>query len=368
MRIGLIGHDLADPVGRGLQRYCAGLARALSACPDVELTLFSRVPPLPRFDDIGARREVWPGGREALWEQLQLPRRAARLGIDVLHAPGNRGLPLVAGCSTVVTRHDEIERLFPPDFPGTVRDRVRTFYADRVAMRTASRIVTVSERSRDDIRTVWRVAPQKVTVCGEGIHECFFAEPSVGDVARVRRRYALAGPYLLYVGGFDRRKQVGTLLDAFFEIDRPDVTLALCGPLRGEGTDIRNRVRAHPLGDRVRVPGAVPDADLPALYAGCQLFVYPSRYEGFGLQAIEAMAAGAPVVSSDGGALPETVGEAGVLFPAGDVSACARAVQALLADADQRERLRRLGRERAQRFRWDRVVTRYLELYRELTR
>ena len=118
----------------------------------------------------------------------------------------------------------------------------------------------------------------------------------------------------------------------------------------------------------MRVPGVVPDADLPALYAGCQLFVYPSRYEGFGLQAIEAMAAGAPVVSSDGGALPETVGEAGVLFPAGDVSACARAIQALLDDADRRERLRRLGRARAQRFRWDRVVTRYLELYRELTR
>ena len=235
-------------------------------------------------------------------------------------------------------------------------------------MRTASRVVTVSERSRDDIRAVWRVAPQRVIVGGEGIDDRFFTAVSSDDVASVRRRYALHGPYVLYVGGFDPRKQVGTLLEAFFELDRAEVTLVLCGQLRGEGEAILGRVRAHPLGARVRVPGRVPDGVLPALYAGCELFVYPSRYEGFGLQAIEAMAAGAPVVSSDGGALPETVGEAGVLFPAGDVSACARAVQALLADADRRERLRRLGRERAQRFRWDRVVTRYLELYRELTR
>ena len=366
MKIGLLAHDLTDSVGRGLQRYTAGLARALAATSGVELVLFSRTAPLPAFDDIAARREVWWGRREIVWEQIELPLRVRRLGIDVLHAPSNLGLPAVSPCPTVLTRHDEIGQLFPSDFLGTARSRFRTFYAERISIRSASRVVSVSERSRNDTQRVWNLKPEKIVVCGEGVHRAFFGEVPITEVKRVREHWGLRDPYVLYIGGFDRRKDVMTLLEAFTSLRISGLTLALCGPLRGEGEAIQRRVQEEGLAHQVRITGRVPDDDLPALYAGCELFVYPSRYEGFGLQAVEAMACGAPVLASDGGSLPEIVGNAGKIFPAGNVALCAQSMKALIEDKQECERLRSLGRKRADLFRWGRVIGNYLHLYEQL--
>jgi glycosyltransferase involved in cell wall biosynthesis len=365
MRIGLLAHDLADPVGRGLQRYTAGLARALACIPGVEVVLFSRTPPLKTYDDISARREVWYGTRELVWEQVELPLRLRRLKINVLHAPSNPGLPAFAPCPTVVTRHDEIERLFPPDFSGSSRSRFRAWWSEQVSLRTSSRVITVSDHSRLDILRVWGLPPEKVVNCGEGIEERFFHPVKAFEVERVRSLYGLTGSYVLYLGGFDKRKDVRTLLEAFFLLDQPGLTLALFGPLRGEGESIKKRVASHPLGSRVLITGRVPDEDLPALYTGCDLFVYPSRYEGFGLQVVEAMACGAPVVTSDGGSLPETGGGAAHVFPVGNATACASAIRDLLADGSAKA-LRRAGRQHALNFRWDCIVERYFKVYRDL--
>jgi len=366
MKIGLIAHDLTDPEGRGLQRYTAGLAGALAATPGVELVLFSRTVPLAAFDHIVARREVWWGRREIIWEQVELPLRARHLGINVLHAPSNFGLPVFSPCPTVLTRHDEIGRLFPPDFPGTVHGRLRMLYAEQISIRKASHVVTVSERSRRDIEQVWKLDPRKIVVCGEGIDSAFFGEVPSTEVMRVRGQLGLRDPYVLYVGGFDRRKDVLTLLNAFVSLRQSGVMLALCGPLRGEGEAIRNRVQANQLAQQVRITGRVPNNDLPALYAGCEVFVYPSRYEGFGLQAVEAMACGAPVLSSDGGSLPEIVGEAARIFPAGNAQLCAQWIRILIEDKQERERLQSLGRRRAELFRWERVIQSYLSLYQQV--
>ena len=366
MKIGLVAHDLTALDGRGLQRYTAGLARALATTPGVELVLFSRTVPLPVFDDIAARREVWLGRREVIWEQVDLPLRVWRRGIDVLHAPCNLGLPAFAPCPTVLTRHDEIRRMLPPDFPGNVRGRFRTFYAEQISIRRASRIVAVSEHSRDDILRAWKLDIEKVIVCGEGIDRRFFDEIPLSEIRRVREGWELTRPYILYVGGFERRKDVLTLLDAFVSLKQPGLMLALCGPLRGEGEMIKKRVQENGHAQQVRITGRVPDHDLPALYAGCELFVYPSRYEGFGLQAVEAMACGAPVLSSDGGSLPEIVGDAGRIFPAGNVELCAQSIKILIEDKQELERLQSQGRRRADLFRWERIIDNYLSLYQQL--
>jgi glycosyltransferase involved in cell wall biosynthesis len=363
MRIGLLAHDLADPVGRGLQRYTAGLARVLSGMKDVDLVLFARSAPLPKFDDVRARREIWSGRRELLWEQVDLPARLRQLRIDVVHAPANRGLPAYSPCPTVLTRHDEIERMFAPDFPGSRRSRFRRQWSDRVSIARASQIVCVSQRTATDVQREWKLGERRITVCGEGIDERFFQGVSAFEIARVKRQWNVKEKFVLYVGGFDRRKDVPTLVQAFLKLQRKDLVLLLCGPLRGDGDTIKKMMTSD---DRVIVTGPVPDEDLPALYAGCELFVYPSRYEGFGLQTIEAMASGAPVLTSDGGALPEIGGSAAGVFPAGDISACVQTMRELLENPEHRGRLACAGRAHAEQFRWRHVAARYVSLYRRL--
>lgn len=364
VRIGLLAHDLTRPEMRGFRRYATGLAQALSKHPEIELVLFCRTSPACDCPEMRARWEIWPGCREVLWEQVDLPRRLARLEIDLLHAPSNSGLPLWSPGPMVLTRHDAIDYMFPPEFPGSRRSRVRKRYSDEISVRRASRVITVSERSRQDILRQWRLRPERVVNCGEGIDDKFFNPVAECERRRVRCKWVIDRPYILYVGGFDKRKDVGTLLSAFFLLNSSALRLVLCGSLRGEGANIERIVQQHPLGSLVRITGDLADEDIAPLYAGAQVFVYPSRYEGFGLQAIEAMAVGTPVVVSDGGSLPEVTGGAAVVFKAGDPDDCARAITATL-DIDRSEIIA-LGQSRARHFRWATVIRDYVEIYRAL--
>ncbi|MBI4514589.1 MAG: glycosyltransferase family 4 protein [Deltaproteobacteria bacterium] len=366
MRIGIIAHDLTQAAVRGWSRYAAGLVRALAATGSAEVVLFARRPLAPIYDDLPGRRCIWPGRREVVWEQWELPRRAAARGVDVLHAPSNRGLCAFAPCPTVVTRHDAIERMFAPDFPGSLRSRLRLYYADAVAMRRASAIATVSETSKRDIVKTWSLDGARVVVAGEGIDDRFFMGATRAERERVRGYYGLEGPYLLYLGGMDRRKDVVTLVDAYAAWGRRDIPCLIAGSTRGESQPVNERVARYGLASCVRVLGEIAEDDVRGLYAGAAAFAYPSRYEGFGLQAVEAMAMGVPAVVSDGGALPEVVGDAALVFRAGDASALANCLDRLFADEQLRYRLIERGWRRASRFRWEHVIARYLSLYRNL--
>jgi len=366
MRIGILANDLISAEPRGLARYTEGLVRALSRQPNTRVFLFSRAKPERELSDIEADWIVWPGQREVLWEQYDLPRQIRRANIDLLHAPSNRGLPLYAHCPTVLTRHDEIERLFPPDFPGSARSRFRMLYSDEISVRRANRIITPSEFSRQDVLRKWHLNESRVISCGEGIDDRFYCPVSVEEIDRVRKRWALDCAYILYVGGFDKRKDVHTLLDAFFLLDSADHLLVLAGPLRGEGETIRKLANQHPRWKSVRILGRVTDEDMYPLYAGADVFVYPSRYEGFGLQVIEAMASGTPVVVSDGGSLPEVASDAAIVFSTGHADDCTRAIADMLSG--RQDMFRKRGSLRAEGFRWDSIVTNYLNVYRSLLR
>jgi glycosyltransferase involved in cell wall biosynthesis len=366
MKIGIIAHDLTSSSVRGLARYTAGLIRALAATGCVEVVLFARAPLAAAYRSLPGERCVWPGLREVLWEQWDLPRRAAARGVDVIHAPANRGLCAFAACPTVLTRHDAIERLVPPDFPGSFRSRLRMYYADAISIRRAAAVVTVSETSKRDIQAVWGVNGDRVTVAGEGIDDRFFAGVARREVARVSEKYYLAAPYVLYLGGMEQRKDLVTLIDAYAAWGRHDIACVLAGSTRGEPQRVRERVQQHGLDRRVRVLGEVDDHDVAGLYAGAACFVYPSRYEGFGLQAAEAMAVGIPVIVSDGGALPEVVGDGALVFHCGAVSELVQCLDRLFSDRALRDALVARGRQRAERFRWDKVVPGYVSLYRAL--
>lgn len=365
VRVCLLADAMHDVPPRGLARYTRGLCAALLASGAVDLELATHDPDGLRAAAQQVRGARLVARREIAREQLELPRLLARRGVAVLHAPANRGLPLWAPCPTVVTRHDVIERMFAPEPPASWRTRWRTLYADEIAMRRATIVATVSETSRADITRRWPGCARRTIVAGEGVESRFFEGVAAAEGDDLCRRRALPRPFVLYVGGFEPRKDVPTLIAAVAACGVRDAALVLVGAMGRWRERIERAIASTGLAGRVRALDFVDDAELPVLYAQAGVVVCPSRYEGFGLPVVEAMAAGTPVIVSSGGALPEIAGDAALVFPAGDAAALAVALERVLTDRALAQRLVERGARRAHEHRWERVVARYVSIYHQ---
>jgi len=300
---------------------------------------------------------------------------ASLSGADVLHSIGVR-LPPRGRCARVVTLHDlnvfEFPELSDADWREQRQARIRQTVA------RADLIIAYSEQGRSALAELLAVDPARVAVIPCGVDTQAFARPPAPALAAVLARHGLLDttsgaprPYIFSVGEFCARKNQVGLLEAFARAVAaglpPDWLLVLGGPRGAELETLRRAVAAAGLPpERVLLPGWIPDADLPGLLAGAGLYVCAALHEGFGLPVIEAQAAGAPVLCSNRGALPETLGGVGVLFDPGDPAAFAAALLALAADAPRRAELARAGPLRAARdCGWDAVARRTLQAYSE---
>jgi glycosyltransferase involved in cell wall biosynthesis len=369
LRIG-IDARLATAPRTGIGSYTANLIAALQRAGGPDRFVAFSDQPLPPAGPAFSN-EVLPAGHRLLWSFGTLPGACRRARLDLFHGTSNFELPPFAGCPLVVTVHD----LIPLRCPGAVSRRYRLLFRVLVAraIGAARRVIAVSEFTRREILERYPRAAGRVAVVPNGVDPAFCAAADPGADRRVRERHGLAGRYLLFVGVFEPRKNVPLLVDAFeiLRHTRPeaaDLQLALAGGPGWRGETIAGEVRSRGLEPAVRLLGYVPDADLPALYRGAALAVVPSRYEGFGLPALEAMACGAPVLASDAAALPETVGDAAELFTAGDPAALARRIADLAAAPGRLAALRERGLARAAAFTWDRTAAGTLEVYREAAR
>jgi glycosyltransferase involved in cell wall biosynthesis len=311
-------------------------------------------------------------GRRIRWEAGVLPGllRSVDPAPDLYHAAWNHGVPRGLPFPSVVTIYDLIPWRVPEAVPWPKPARLHQFLYRR-AVRSSARasvvISTISETSRKDIAALIPDVAARTEVTPCALPRWFTA----ADPARgfdYRRRFG-GSAYWLYLGGFDPRKGISTLLDAMSRLSSEGITapdLVLAGP-RNEAAD-RHAADAARMGLRVHFPGYVPDAELPALFAGASLFVYPSVYEGFGIPLLFAMASGTPCVVSDGGSIPEVIGEAGIVFPAGDAAAlAARLARAAAEPGSLSERAAR-GPERARRFSVDALAERMLRVYERAAR
>jgi glycosyltransferase involved in cell wall biosynthesis len=318
----------ARPQITGVERWAREMATRLPEL-DPDRYLVMRPPP------VLSKR---PG---QAWEQLLLPALAARHHAAAIYSPAN--LAPLAWPANVVQIHDVVA-LRHPEWYSPAYVRWQRTMMPRIA-RKATLVITVSEFSRAELIEFLGLPGERIRVVPGGVDERF--RPDV-DCEPLRQRLSLTRPYVLVIGDRGPRKNLDAL--------RPAVAL-----LRKEGIDVvvAGGGRGHQLGaslDGARDLGYVPDDDLPALYAGARAFALPSLHEGFGLTALEAMAAGVPVVASGRGALPEVVTGAGLLVDPDDWGLFAAAVIRAATDEQERARMRRAGTEVARRYTWERAA------------
>ena len=296
---------------------------------------------------------------------FSVSRKLRQERVDLFHAT-HYVVPFGLPCPCVVTVHDIIHLLFPQHLP----NRGALMYAQlmlRHAVRSARRVITVSEHSAADLRTRFGIDAPRLQVIENGVEQPFLETTSPGLQARdeaVLHRHGLESGYVLFVGNPKPHKNLDRTLRAFESARTVGLERALV--LVGSADTVLDGAPGA-LQSSVRPLGFVPSADLPALYRGACHLVFPSLYEGFGLPALEAMAAGTPVLTSRDSAMAEITGDCAVLVDPESVDAI-RDGMLLLDREPERERTRRRdrGRQRAAEFTWGRAADRTLAVYEEV--
>jgi len=361
--LGVDGREFRPGVRTGIGRYLLEILRAASregwpcvvygdAGAELDQTL-----PGVTFTTLHGPWTQW-------WDQVTLPRALARDRISVFLSPYYKG-PVRARCPVVLTIHD----LYFIDYPGRHRpvyEAIVTRAARLYAARAAA-IVSDSEYSKRAIVDRLAVSAAKVSVIPVGLGGEF--RPA-GLTAAARARYGVVSPYALYVGNFNPHKNIPRLIRAFGLLPGPVRSrhaLVLAGGYGDGRPELARLAASLGLTDRVVFTGRVDDADLPALYADASVYVTPSLEEGFGSTVLEAMACGAAVISSNRAALPEVVGDAGILFDPQDERELATVLARVLSDSALAADLRRRSIARAGLYTPARTTGRVLALLRDVS-
>jgi glycosyltransferase involved in cell wall biosynthesis len=296
----------------------------------------------------------------ALWHRARLPLPIEGFigAVDVFYSPDFL-LPPTRARRKIVTVHDLSYVRVPECFPAPLLNYLNHAVPPSVAR--ADLILADAASTQRDLADAYRVPLDKIKVLYSGVDARF--RPDVSDESRVRVRAITRGrPYLLSVSTIQPRKNYTRLIQAFakivnYQLSIVNLQLVIAGSRGWMFDEVFQTVERLGLNDRVLFPDYVPDDDLPALYAGAMLFVYPSLYEGFGLPVAEAMACGAPVVSSNASSLPEVAGDAALYFDPRNVDAITDALRRALTDDALRADLRLRGLAQAKRFSWERAAT-----------
>ena len=362
---------------RGIGRYTRNLLAAFArrAPSDIQWTLlrlrnFPAAEPglLPAHDDIASSRFRRPELSMLALDPLLLSLELGGKGIDIYHST-QLSLPARRDFPAVVTIHDLAPLIWPAHYLRLPYARIGHAWQYALARR-ADAVIAVSEATKRDVVERLGVPEDRVTVVPEAVDSAFDPPPAEEGRALARARFAVPDRYVLYVGQFDPRKNVRGLLRAFAaaaDRDR-DLRLVIVGDLGKLSSHLREALEADGAPrDRVIVTGFVDDPMLAALYAGAECLLHAALLEGFGLTALESLAAGTPVVGYAGGAVAEVVGDTGLLVPSGEEESLGLALRRFLDDEPLRASLRARARSRASAFSWDRAADETLAVYRKVT-
>ncbi|MBI3471280.1 MAG: glycosyltransferase family 4 protein, partial [Candidatus Solibacter usitatus] len=316
-------------------------------------------------------------------DNVGFPAFLHRFAADLVHIPLNR-VPLLMPRPYVVTIHDMSSLLFE-ERKGPRQDWHR--FRFRTGLMRAERVIVVSAATRKDVENLLFVPHDKIRMVYNAPNPEFFRHRHVADARaagpeaaalerrRILERYQIHYPFLLYAGSIRPQKNVPRLVEAFAvareELEqRPeykDLHLIIIGDEISDHPEVRRTVIQSRVEHVVRFLGFVPFDTLRTFYESATAFVFPSLYEGFGLPPLEAMASGAPVITSSSSSLPEVVGDAAMLVNPENVFDIARGIKEVLLDPELRARLAKAGQVHAAKFSWERTAREVLEVYQEVT-
>ena len=384
MRIGINALFLQKPA-TGMGQHLLHLLQGLDSLDDKDQQYMLLAPRFrraytvraPQLSDrfrevevVSALARLGENVEQVWWEQVGIVLAGMRQKIDLLHCPYWSN-PLWSPWPTVVTVHDVIQFVLP-EYAWRKISRVY-FGLVSAGARRAQAVITVSECSKQDIMKIIGLGPERIHVIGNAVDASLYPVRDAWLLANVRERYGIAPRFVLYFGGFDMRKNVPRLIEAYARLPealRREYQLVIAGRYQHLGhplyPDPRQTVRRLGLEGNVIFTGQIREQDKAPLYSAATVFAFPSLYEGFGMPVLEAMACGTPVVTSNVSALPEVAGDAGLLVNPYATEAIGEALAELLESAARREDLSRRGLERARRFTWPQVAEQTVRVYKQI--
>ncbi len=360
----------------GSGQYIRHLVTALrKIAPELKMTLV--LPPdadpagLPPNVEAVTTRGSRSNLGKVIFEQRTFPQAAARIKADIAHVP-YWGAPLSSPAPLITSVLDVIP-LVMPEYAPTLQAKLYTSLVTASA-RGSGHILTLSEASKADIVKLLGVSADQITVTYLAADEHFHPQIGAENDAAVKAKYDLPDQFVLYLGGFDTRKSVMTLLDAFAVVTKAEggeYPLVIVGGREPDWNDpLFPNVRAYAkelgIEDQIRWVFGLPEAEKPAFYRLARIFVFPSVYEGFGLPVIEAMACGTPVIAQEAPGINEIVGDAAFLTRLGDSRQMAGAMLALLGQQTLRDTQISRGLGQATRYHWRKTARTTLEVYEKV--
>jgi len=329
---------------------------------------------IQQFDPLPENFQLldYPSDPGSFHTHMHLPYLLHKRGVDLLHMPWFYA-PAIVPTRMVITVHDLTEVLMPPSGVPEMMQAGRLFFARR-ALARADRIMAVSHSSKRELSRVFNVPEGKIEVVYNALDERFVREPMPLDADRILERHAVTDPFVLYAGNIKPQKNLPRLIEAFAVAkadlrDHPEyanLKLLLIGDSAQEHSDLRRAVLRSRLQGDVRFLGFVPHSVLRVFYSRARAFLFPSLYEGFGLPPLEAMAHGAPVLTSSVSSLPEVFSQAALLVNPENVFEIARGIRQILTEDVLRETLVRRGYELVRKYSWERSAEQVRDIYRSV--
>ncbi|HEV2072592.1 MAG TPA: glycosyltransferase family 1 protein [Thermomicrobiales bacterium] len=344
----------------GTENYSDQIIRALLAADaDWRWRLYVNGEVAPPSLATPTNAEVRPLQARRLWTHYRLSREMLTRRPNLLFVPAHV-VPIVHP-RTVVTIHDLGYLHVPEAHPVTQRKMLDL--TTRWSARVAHHIIVPSAQTREDLIQRYGVLAGKISVVHHGV-DPQFRKVDRSNEQELRTRYNLYRPYVLAVGTIQPRKNLAILARAM-ETGAPDHDLVIAGKRGWMSDQVLSELRETSLGARLRIIDYVPDRDLPLLYASASIFVQPSRFEGFGMPVLEAMAAGTPVICASGSSLTEIAGDAAEFFPASDHALLAHHLVEILQDPSRMAGMRDRGAAWSARFTWERAARETRRIFEE---
>lgn len=365
MNIGIDGSRISTNEMTGVDGYTANLVKAISKIDKVNkyIIYFSKV---PKYFEIGHQNvstRVIPMTR--FWTQIRLALECLIRPPDILFVPAHT-MPVIRrpNLKTIVTIHD-----LGAEFLAEYHQFPQKYYlnwATEYVARHASHIIAVSESTKKDLVKQFKVDPKRITVIYEAVDANKFSPQGIKEVEQTKKELGITKKYLLFVGTVQPRKNLLRLIEAFSKLENKNLELVLAGKPGWLFEEIYEAPKKFNVEGRVKFVGYVKDDQLPALYSGAEMFVFPSLFEGFGLPILEAMACGIPVLTSNISSMPEVSGRNAVLVNPNKINEISRGIESLLKDKSLYKKLSDSGRKWASKFTWEETARETIKVFEKV--